>query len=66
MVIGRDVKINGDLKFDNLLRIDGFVQGQLLASSEVPLKSTQYVPMFIYSAIYACISSPIFPCSKLA
>lgn len=37
MVIGPQVRVKGDMKFEGLLQIDGAVEGQLIAPSEVSL-----------------------------
>ena len=42
MLVGQDVKVQGELKFEGLLRIDGSVDGLIIAPKEVLLLNTYW------------------------
>jgi cytoskeletal protein CcmA (bactofilin family) len=52
MVIGSNIKVKGDMKFDGLLRIDGNVDGQLISPVEVKIFNNFFFRMWISYTIY--------------
>lgn len=59
MIIGSKNKVKGNIKFEGLLRIDGTIDGRIIAPLDVSwTNSSAFSIITFFTVLFTCIYSP--------